>query len=338
MRAVVEAYEEAGFYSPGHAQFIPTHGESNLLHRVATALAALRRVTWLLLTRRVSLLHLHMSMRGSFWRKAIFLLIGRLASVPVIIHLHGSEFAVFFDRSSPLVKRIIVGIFDRASAVIVLSDSWRQFIGRLTKTPVTVIGNFVLDHFDTKLAAETRGRRAVLFLGQFGERKGIYDLLPAFAEVRRRVEGAMLYCGGNGDVEKVRATVRELGLEHAVRAPGWISGDEKLALLHSCSVFVLPSHDENLPMAIIEAMSFSMAIVSTTVGGIPELVDAGNGTLVAPGDRAQLADALVALLQKDAAELARLGTESRRRYETEFSPRIATLRMRELYQSLGVEP
>jgi glycosyltransferase involved in cell wall biosynthesis len=336
--AVIEAYRDVGFYTPGRMQFIPTHRESNRLGRLATALAALCRVTWACSTRHVSLLHLHMSMRGSFWRKAMFLFVGRLFGVPTIIHLHGSEFAGFVDRSPPLVKRFITMVFDRANAVIVLSESWRRLVQGLTKTDVRVIGNFVPDHFDPRRAAKTRERQAVLFLGQLGERKGVYDLLPAFKEVERRVPGASLHCGGNGDVQKVRAIVQELGIEHSVHVPGWVGGNEKLDLLHRCSIFVLPSHHENLPMSIIEAMSCSMAIVSTTVGGIPELVDAANGMLMEPGDRRGLADALVAVLERDDAERASLGTESRRRYEAQFSPDVAASRMRDLYRSLGVQP
>lgn len=338
IRSVIEAYEAAGFYSAGRSRFIASHVEGGLFKRLATALGAYLRVATMLLTFRVALLHLHMSMRGSFWRKAIFLLMGRLAGVPVVIHLHGSEFAVFYGASSGWVKWVIRSACDHASAVVVLSESWRQFVSGLTKTQVVVIGNFVTDRYDPDRAGRSRNPRSVLFLGQFGARKGIYDLLTAFVEVRKRVPQAVLYCGGNGEVDKVRATVGELGLEEWVHVPGWVSGDEKLDLMHQCGIFVLPSYNEGLPMAIIEAMSFSMAVVSTTVGGIPELVDDDNGALVTPGDQAQLASTLVKLLERTDAELTALGAASRQRYEAGFSPGAGLLRMRELYKSLGVEP
>jgi glycosyltransferase involved in cell wall biosynthesis len=336
IRSVIEAYEEAGFYSRGRARFVAAHREAGMVGRLLTALSAYVTVALGLLMGRVALLHLHMSMRGSFWRKAIFLLVGRMAGVPVVIHLHGSEFAVFYNGSKPWMQRMIRGVFDRASAVVVLSESWRAFVGGLTATPVTVIGNFVPDRFDPARAARERNAHAVLFMGQFGERKGIYDLIPAFAEVRRKIPDAMLYCGGNGEVDRVRALVSELGLDDAIKVPGWVSGDEKLALLHGCSVFALPSYNEGLPMAIIEAMSFSMAVVSTAVGGIPELVDGDTGVLVAPGDRAALSSALLEVLADNRA--AALGAESRRRYASGFSPQAGMARMRELYLSLGVEP
>lgn len=338
IRSVIEAYGAAGFYSAGRSRFIATHVEGGLFKRLAAALRAYLRVATMLLTFRVALLHLHMSMRGSFWRKALFLLMGRLAGVPVVIHLHGSEFAVFYDASSGWVKWMIRAVFGHASAVVVLSESWRQFVSGLTKTQVIVIGNFVTDRYDPQRAGRSRNPRSVLFLGQFGARKGIYDLLAAFVEVRKRVPQAVLYCGGNGEVDKVRAMVGELGLSDAVHVPGWVSGDEKLDLMHQCGIFVLPSYNEGLPMAIIEAMSFSMAAVSTTVGGIPELVGDDNGTLVPPGDKKRLAGSLINLLERADVELSALGAASRQRYETGFSPRAGLSRMLELYKSLGVTP
>lgn len=338
IRSVIEAYETAGFYTGGRARFIASHVEGGLLRRLVTAARAYLTVAALLLTSRVALLHLHMSMRGSFWRKAIFLLMARMARVPVLIHLHGSEFAVFYGASARWTQRAIRSAFDRASAVVVLSESWRQFVGSLTQTRVEVIGNFVPDRYDSVRAAGARDPHAVLFLGQFGARKGIYDLLAAFVEVRRHVPQARLFCGGNGEVDRVRGAVDETGLSEAVQVPGWVSGEEKLDLMHRCGVFVLPSYNEGLPMAIIEAMSFSMAVVSTTVGGIPELVGDDNGALVTPGDRVRLADVLVGLLERTDDELGALGAASRRRYETGFSPEAGMSQMRSLYRSLGVEP
>lgn len=338
IRSVIEAYDTAGFYTPGRARFIPTHVEGGLVARLATASRAYVAVAGLLATSRVALLHVHMSMRGSFWRKALFLVLGRTARVPVVIHLHGSEFEVFYRGSAGWQQRIIRAVFDRASAVVVLSESWRQFVSGLTSTRVVVIGNFVLDHYDPARAAAERDPRAILFMGQFGARKGIYDLIRAFPGVLAAVPGARLYCGGNGEVDQVRAVVRELDLDAAVQVPGWVSGEDKRALLHRCSIFVLPSHNEGLPMAIIEALSYAMAVVSTRVGGIPELVDDRNGALVDPGDGEQLRAALVQLLVQDEGRLAGMGAASRDKYTRLFSADACLAAMRALYQSLGVTP
>jgi len=338
IRSVIEAYETAGFYSSARSRFIATHVEGGMAKRLFTAARAYTLVAWLLFTGRTLLLHMHMSMRGSFWRKFLFLGMARVARVPVIIHLHGSEFAVFYGQSSPWVQCAVRHLFDKASAIVVLSSAWKDFVETLTIKPVNVIGNFVSDRLNVVRLATDRDPRKVLFMGQFGERKGIYDLLPVFASLAKRFPDARLVCGGNGEVEKVRQRVHELAAESSIDVPGWISGDEKTALLHECGIFVLPSYNEGLPMAIIEAMSFSMAVVSTTVGGIPELVSQENGALVTPGDQAQLAEALSTILAMDDEQIAAMGASSRKVYENTFSPQRCMEDMRKIYLNLGVTP
>lgn len=339
IRSVVEAYEQAGFYTAGSYEFIAMHREASLAGRLATAAKALVRVLARLLLGQVALLHMHVSMRGSFWRKALCLIMARVFQVPVVLHMHGSEFAVFYESSGSMAQQLIRQVLNGADAIVVLSESWRGYVSRLTSSRIEVIGNFVLDGLDKARLASEREPLSVLFLGQFGQRKGIYDLLPAFAQVVNAVPGARLYCGGNGEIEQVRAEVQRLGLGEAVRVPGWISGAEKQALLHRCAVFVLPSYNEGLPMALIEAMSFSMALVSTRVGGIPELItDGGNGYLVTPGQQQEIAHALIDVLAAGPERIAVMGRESRTRYEVQFSPEASLGRMRELYASLGVIP
>lgn len=336
--SVIMAYEKASFYSPGRARFIASHVEGSILRRLVTASRSYTVVVVMLLRRRVALLHLHMSMRGSFWRKALFLTMGYIAGVPVVVHLHGSEFAMFYEASPRWMQRVVRRVLDRASAVVVLAESWRQFVSTLTRTPVVVIRNFVPDEYDPAQAARARNRHALLFLGQFGARKGIYDLVPCFADVLHSVPDAHLYCGGNGEVEKVRELVRELRLDNAVHVPGWVSGKEKRALLHGCGIFVLPSHNEGLPIAIIEAMSCAMAVVSTRIGGIPELVDDSNGVLIEPGNHNGLRAALSRLLAQDEESLAAMGEASRAKYLRLYSADACLDQMRELYRSLGVMP
>lgn len=338
VHSVVQAYNRAGFYSEGRGRFIPSHVEGRWVQKLIVAGAAYFGVGIMLARRRVALMHLHMAMRGSFWRKALFLAMGRIAGVPVVIHLHGSEFMEFYNTSPAWVRKIIRGTFDRASTIVVLSESWRGCISSLTKAPVVVVANFVADQYNHEEAQRRRERHSVLFLGELGRRKGIYDLLRAFGGVLQSVPQATLYCGGNGDVDGVKLMVKKLGLDGAVQVLGWVSGEAKRSLLHRCSVFVLPSYNEGLPMAIIEAMSCSMAIVSTRVGGIPELVDESNGALIEPGDLERLRAEVVRLLEQEEGGLTDMGAASRRKFCSCYSAEKSLAQMRGVYVSLGVEP
>lgn len=338
IQSVIQAYEETGFYANGNMEFIQTHIDGSVGSRLITALWAFWHVFLNLIYSRVSIIHMHMSMRGSFWRKFILLNMSRVAGVPVIIHLHGSEFSIFYNNSTKIVQRMVQYLFNTASSIVVLSSSWKEFIRTITNNNITVIGNYVPDSFNRTLAIEKRNRNHILFLGEFGKRKGIYDLITAFENVLVNVPDAKLYCGGNGEIEKVLNVIGESEFEGAIHVLGWVSGDEKNTLMHDCSIFVLPSYNEGLPMAIIEALSYSMAVVSTSVGGIPDLVSASNGVLVEPGNVEELSNALVGLLTKDDKSFNALCNESRNCYEQRYSPVSGMSKMRQVYLSLGVEP
>ncbi|MCU7863510.1 MAG: glycosyltransferase family 4 protein [Candidatus Thiodiazotropha sp. (ex Lucinoma borealis)] len=338
MKTVIDTYATSGFYSPGHSVFLASHREGGVLLRSWVALQALIYMFWMLLTQKVELSHLHMATKGSFWRKSIFVLICRLFGVPTVIHLHGGRFTVFYEDSAKWIRYLIRHVFDRADAIIVLSQYWFDFVKPLTRTPVRVINNFVPDHLDTVITKFERHPRHVLFLGQIGVNKGIYDLLPVFSDIVRRFPDAKLVCGGDGEVNKVCSKIVELGATDVIDVPGWVSGPGKEELMYRCSIFVLPSYNEGLPMAIIEAMSYSMVVVSTRVGGIPELVDESNGFLITPGNQDELRAALIKLFEKDEQAISVMGAASREKYLKSFAPEACLSEMRSLYLSLGVTP
>jgi glycosyltransferase involved in cell wall biosynthesis len=88
-----------------------------------------------------------------------------------------------------------------------------------------------------------------------------------------------------------------------VQFAGWVSGTKKAELLNKCDIYVLPSYNEGLPISILEAMSYGKPVISTNVGGIPEIVKPGfNGWLFQPGDR----DALNGIILEVLAEKEKL--------------------------------
>ena len=91
--------------------------------------------------------------------------------------------------------------------------------------------------------------------------------------------------------------IRAKKLEDNIKVVGWADFDKKLELLKSVSTVVLPSYNEGLPMSILEGMACGKAIISTTVGAIPEVVSPDNGILVKAGDVRALSEALVECAQ-----------------------------------------
>ena len=95
---------------------------------------------------------------------------------------------------------------------------------------------------------------------------------------------------GDGDIDRCKQIVEEKNLKSNILIVGWADFDKKLELLKRSSVLVLPSYNEGLPMAILEGMACGKAIISTTVGAIPEVVKEENGILIEPGDIKKLSE------------------------------------------------
>lgn len=338
MRSVVEAYERDGFLAAQNVRLIASYVDGSFLRRQGVLLLALVRFVAALCTRRIGLVHCHAAMRGSFWRKGLFASIARLFGIPVILHLHGSEMKPFYAAQPRLLKALIRRHLEGATRVLVLSESWRTFVGEIApRARITVLPNYVT--LPPRPDPGLRKAEDALFLGLVGDRKGVFDLIPAFAEVRRTHRGAKLTIGGNGEVDRAAAALREFGVEDAITLAGWVDGPAKERLLAASGIYVLPSHNEGLPVSVLEAMSWELAVITTRVGGIPELVtDEVDGLLIEAGDRQALALAISRLLG-DAALRARLAAAGRARVEARYSDRVVLPMLTRIYEecSRGVD-
>ncbi len=334
IRAVVDTLERDGLFSRWNIRVLYTHDDGSLPCRLFVAFTALLSFISLLLTRQVSFVHCHVAMKGSFWRKSLFATVAQIFRIPVVFHLHGSEMKPFYFGRGKFFRRLISGQLERASHVLVLSESWREFVKEIApRANVTIIPNYISPPPLSACHQQHDGTR-VLFLGMFGERKGVYDLLKAFSQISALVPDMELFLGGNGEVDEVAEAVKGYGLESKVNVLGWVSGDAKKKLLETGDIFVLPSYNEGLPVSILEAMSWEIPVISTRVGGIPQLVrDGTDGILINPGDVEALSQALLAL-GRQVEFRQQLGRAARSRIEASYSRENVLPQLEAIYQAL----
>jgi glycosyltransferase involved in cell wall biosynthesis len=335
MRSVIEGYLADGVFSRWNVVLLNSHVEGGFVLRLLTAVAEFLRMLSLLARGRVSLVHCHAAMKGSFWRKSLFALTARMAGVPVIFHIHGGVMKAFVARQPRIIRRLIAWILEKQSLVIVLSESWRRYVESIApKARVDTLSNYVdlpdlSDKSDNKDAIVE-----VLFLGVINAPKGVYDLLPAFRAAVAKAPELRLVLAGKGELEQANSMVRELQLEEHVTFAGWVSGDGKLDLLRRAQICVLPSHNEGLPVCLLEAMAWQIPVISTRVGGIPDLVREGcEGLLVDAGDQDGLSRALVQLaINKEIRDA--MGSAGRKCIEQNFSRNVVLPKLEGMYRSL----
>jgi glycosyltransferase involved in cell wall biosynthesis len=174
----------------------------------------------------------------------------------------------------------------------------------------------------------------VLFFGRFERSKGVDVLVEALGRLGARAPRVLLV--GRGPLEGwLRARIVELGLSQRVELRGWADHDALGALLEQASLAVLPSLEENFSLAVLSALCVGTPLVTTPVGGTPELIESGQtGVLVKAGDSAELAGAL-AELGADPARAAAIGARGRALVRGSFTWAAAAAKLERLYAMLA---
>jgi glycosyltransferase involved in cell wall biosynthesis len=280
-----------------------------------------------------NLVHIHMSYKGSFYRKSLFVLTSKLFGLPTIVHVHGSSFKDFYSSLSLPHKKYVNYILNKTDKLIVLSEEWKKFFSAIVeKNKLQVLYNGVkISNYQLN---KTNQIPVCLFLGRLGKRKGTYDLIEAVKIIKNKGIKAKFLLAGDGEIEKVKELIQTSYLSDYVETLGWISGEQKIKLLEDSDLFVLPSYNEGLPMAILEAMDYGLPIISTPVGGIPEVVENGvNGFLVKPGDISKLADALEKLICNYELRVE-MGMRNQKKIREQFDLDVLLKDLAQLYKDL----
>lgn len=212
------------------------------------------------------------------------------------------------------------------------SESVRRAF-RLPERSVAVIHDGV--DVDVFRPLEVSRRPAgLLYVGNSDDRnKGARYLLEALAVLRDRHDFHLTFVD-RPNAEMAPRMARELGLGDRVHFTGRVSREELVRLYNQAEVMVSPSLYEGFGLPAAEAMACGTALVATTAGAFPEVVEDGEtGILVAPGDSGALASAIDRLLG-DADLRLRLGAAGRQRVVREFSWRRTALKTLALYQEV----
>ncbi len=279
--------------------------------------------------------HIHTCSFFTYFLDGVYVLLARLRGVPVVLHVHGGRFDAFLDELSPFALGIARFIAQRATRLVVLSGEWEiKLAERLPGAHLTVIENGVAEPQLIEVS-KTSGEVIVLFLGNLGQRKGVWDLVACAGQLPSSVR--LVLVGGEEDTgitERVRAELEQQGIESRVELVGPAVGEAKFRWLRKADIFVLPSYAEGVPISMLEALAAGLPAIVTPVGGIPSVLQDGEHALfVPPGDRVALAGAITRLAG-DADLRSRLGASARRHVLERYGIECTAQKYLQLYESL----
>jgi glycosyltransferase involved in cell wall biosynthesis len=271
----------------------------------------------------------------------------RVAGVPLVLGTFHVNSAIDVNRlrSGPThraLEWISCHSLHRAIAVCEATRrDWIERTGLAADRIVTIYNGIDPDKFRpgrSRVAARARlglPVEAIVLggLGRLDPIKGFADLIDALACLRSEFPQALVALGGTGPAHADLAARAELaGVSDRVALLGFQS--DVNVLLDACDVFVVSSLSEALPFALLEAMAHELPCVGTTVGGIPEVIVAGQtGLLCPPRDSEALAAAIRPLLAS--AELRRrMGVAGRERVIRHFHEADMVSKTIQVYREL----
>ena len=299
-----------------HARHVATMVDGSYVTKLWTFLKALIAIEQAI-SNDVDLVHIHFASDASSARKELVARQVLRKGKKVIMHAHGAEYRRYWREMTPAQQRRTLGVLTRLSALIVLGEVWREFFvaAGVPSERIVVLPNPVIL---PDSIPDRRGKPRVnfVYLGIIGHRKGAFELVEA---IRELPAGSRDLChfvfAGNGETDSLRGLVAKHELEATIEVRDWVDSRERDQLLADADAFVLPSRNEGMPMAMLEAMAWGLPVICTPVGSIPAVVTDGyNGLLIDPGDVSGISAAIMRLVRND-AERTTMGSAARRTVE-----------------------
>lgn len=294
-------------YSP--FKFVPNSCDGNFIKKFWMMLFSYAKCEWLEHTDKdIQFVHIHTASYNSFKRSSLYIRQAKRNGKKAILHIHGGGFREFRLLCPEFVDKYL----KMSDAVIALSEKWKQYFTEdVGLKNVYVVNNIISNPQIYKKISD--GKFHLLFLGSVVEAKGIFDLLETICEHKEEWKSrVMLHIGGNGKIDLLTNKIKELAISDFVKYEGWVDGVKKAMLFNNADAFILPSYVEGVPISILEAISYGIPVLSTPVGGIPEVVKSGvNGILFASGDKLSMYKAIDMLLNNTKI-CADMGRQSKR--------------------------
>lgn len=284
-------YDAGVFRRPGvlHFDTFYTWGTAKIARGLQSIVLKLRFAR-ALRRERIDAVFVMTSSNWGFYDKCLYCLIARALGVKTVLNPVGGHFKEFHERH-PIHRWLVPWMLRIPDAVIAGTSYWFDYFRRSFRIKRLIdIPNPVLIK-DRNVIRKGEGTGlTVLFLARLEEGKGIRELLEAIEELAGRSAGLRFIIAGDGPLMgEVRMRLEPLCADGHVTIRGHVGESEKSELFRQADVYVLPTYSEVLPVSMLEAMSYRVAVIATNVGGIPDAVEHGvSGFLIEPRNVQQL--------------------------------------------------
>ncbi len=271
---------------------------------------------------KLDVLHVHYAIphaTSAYLAKQI--LAEKAAHVPIITTLHGTDITIV--GSDPSYKQVVDFSINQSDGVTAVSEYLKEeTYNRFDiRKDIRVIPNFIdIERFKQtkkghfKKAISPEGGKVLVHVSNFREVKRVPEVVSVFHKVLQNgIEAKLLMVGDGPDRQKAESRCRELGICDQVRFLG--KQEQVEEVLSVADLFLIPSGSETFGLAALEAMSCSVPVISSNIGGLPEVnIHGETGYLCDLDDIDCMADYAVKILKDDKLH-ARMAKNARKRAE-----------------------
>ncbi|MBI4174533.1 MAG: N-acetyl-alpha-D-glucosaminyl L-malate synthase BshA [Candidatus Aenigmarchaeota archaeon] len=243
--------------------------------------------------------------------------------IPIVTTVHGTDVHTIGQKKE--LKDIVRFTLKSSDGITTVCN----YLGDQIKKKFNIDNNVkvIYNYVDTERFKKTdnlslrkklgHGEKVILHASNFRAIKNIDDIINTFRKVRKNVPSRLVLVGDGPEKQRIKRKVSKFKLSKSVLFAGSRKDMEKF--YSAADIFMLTSIREGCPLSILEAMSSSLPIVSTKVGGIPEVVQEGKtGHLTKIGDVENMADKTIDLLTND-KKREKMGNAARSRVLKKFT-------------------
>jgi len=255
---------------------------------------------------KLDLLHVHYAIPHAavaYMAKKILLTEGKY--IPFVTTLHGTDITLVGNNSN--FEPVVSFSINKSDGVTAVSESLRQqTLDQFNiENDIKVIYNFIdfarfrksdKDHF--KKAIAPNGERILVHTSNFRKVKRVEDVIAVFKEVYQEIPSKLLLIGDGPERHNLEELCRKIGLCHEIRFLGKQDAIEELLAI--ADLFLIPSEKESFGLAALEAMACEVPVISTDVGGLPEVnIHGKTGFMSQVGDVQSMAQHAINILSDD---------------------------------------
>jgi glycosyltransferase involved in cell wall biosynthesis len=273
---------------------------------------------------RPQLVYITLTTHGlGLWKDSAIVAVCRVLGLKHVLHFHNKG-VMAYSHKSVYADALYRFVFRKAKVILLSPLLYQDIAMYVGKEKVFFCANGIPDVSEGTFIEQGHSKALVefLFLSNLIVSKGIWDLLEAYQILKNK--GIAFNCslvGGEGDirVEDLETQIRNLGLDENVRYLGKHYGDSKTAIFQRADIFVHPSHEDCFPLVLLEAMQFSLPVVSTEEGAISEIVDDRKTGFVVPRKNPQALAEKLELLILNPELRTQMGVAGRKKYESAYT-------------------